>query len=98
MDVAFQNRTQIHFWQYLVARRERWKQEACVIFAWRDIMLAVVQGNLDYTTCNVPDQIFSEKFGGFENYTCSGITKMNPNTPKTFFRYHYVDLLFDFIP
>ena len=90
-------------------------------------MLAVVQGNLDYTTCNVPyafwwvenisgassgndtiqeydpahvfeNPIFSEKFGGFENYTCSGITKMNPNTPKTFFGYHYVGLLFDFIP
>ena len=55
--------------------------------------------NQEYDPAHVfENPIFSEKFGGFENYTCSGITRMNPNTPKTFFGYHCVGLLFDFIP
>ena len=42
--------------------------------------------------------IFSEKFGGFENYTCPRVTTMNPNALKIFFGHHCIGLLFDFIP
>ena len=42
--------------------------------------------------------IFSEKLGGFENYTCPRITTMNPNALKIFFGHHCIGLLFDFVP
>ena len=42
--------------------------------------------------------IFSEKLGGFENYTCSGVTRIDLSTPETFFAHCCIGTLFEFIP
>ena len=44
----------------------------------------ISSGNDTYRECDrtlvFEKSIFSEKLGGFENYTCSGVTTMNRNT------------------
>ena len=41
--------------------------------------------------------IFSEQFGGFENYPCPRVTTMGHNALRIFFGHHCIGLLFDFI-
>ena len=39
-----------------------------------------------------------QKGKGFENYTFPRFTTVNPNVPTTFFGYHCLGQVFDFIP
>ena len=59
-------------------------------------------GNDTNRECNLKlvfeKSIFSEKFGGFENYTCPRFTMVNPNALEIFFGHHCIGLLFDIIP
>ena len=56
-------------------------------------------GNATNRECNLKlvfeKPIFSEKFGGFENYTCPRFTLVNPNALEIFFGHHCIGLLFD---
>ena len=71
-------------------------------FWWTENILGTSPGNDTNRECDrtlvFEKSIFSEKVGGFENYTCTRLTRMNPNALKIFFGHHCLGLLFNFIP
>ena len=61
-------------------------------------LLGITRVPLDIFYFDQSNHHIFKKVGGFEKYTCSRFTTVNPNVPTTFFGYHCLGQVFDFIP